>query len=38
VLHLGWGAGGSWALAYLLMALVFALAAASLRAQKRTPS
>ena len=26
VLQLGWGAGGSWALGYLLMALVFALA------------
>ena len=31
VLQLGWGAGASWALGYLLMALVFALAALATR-------
>jgi AGZA family xanthine/uracil permease-like MFS transporter len=38
VLRLGWGAGAPWALAYLLMALVFLLAGLVGRAQKRGPS
>jgi AGZA family xanthine/uracil permease-like MFS transporter len=38
VLQLGWGAGASWALGYLLMALVFLLAGVAQRRQKRMPS
>ena len=38
VLQLGWGAGASWALGYLLMAVVFLLAGVAQRRQKRTPS
>jgi AGZA family xanthine/uracil permease-like MFS transporter len=38
VLQLGWGAGSSWALGYLLMALVFLLAGVAQRRQKRMPS
>ena len=38
VLKLGWGAGSAWALAYLLMAVVFLLAGLSQRTQNRTPS
>jgi AGZA family xanthine/uracil permease-like MFS transporter len=38
VLKLGWGAGSSWALAYLLMALVFLLAGLSARDHRRRAS
>ena len=38
VLQLGWGAGASWALGYLLMALVFLLAGVAQRRQNRMPS
>jgi AGZA family xanthine/uracil permease-like MFS transporter len=34
VLQLGWGVGGRWALGYLLMAVVFALAHLQTRSQR----
>ena len=37
VLQLGWGRGGSWALGYLLMALVFLAAAGWQRRQRQAP-